>query len=372
MGVGARVAAHVLRAPVGSGVRGAAKWDIAEGGRCGRGVHAMNIPDVCRPLTSSTDPPGKIGYGCKTNGTKNQGRRPMSDQNRRRLLKAVAAATGAAATSKLLPENWTKPVLDAIVLPAHAQATTVSPAMFFATGSGAIGSLQRFQVPGGVTSITIEAWGAGGGSLSGAAGGRGARMRGTFSVSPGDVLAILVGQQGGSGPGRSASGGGGTFVADGSNNPLIVAGGGGGAWIDASSTPAVAGGDGQTGTSGGGDVGGSGGNGGAAPSGAGGGSGGGFYTNGADGAYGYGGAAFLNGGQGGTGGNGSVGGFGGGGNNSNNGDNVGGGGGGYSGGGGSGNGQGTATGGGGSYNAGSSQSNSGGVQAGDGQVVITW
>ena len=92
------------------------------------------------------------------------------------------------------------------------------------------GTIDNFTVPVGVTSITIIAKGAQGGSNTGT-GGSGAIMTGTFSVSSGQVLSILVGQQptGGS----FAAGGGGTFVALGSSystaTPLIVAGGGGGA-----------------------------------------------------------------------------------------------------------------------------------------------
>lgn len=41
-------------------------------------------------------------------------------QHRRRLLTAIAAA-GVAGTT--LPDRWSKPVVDAVLLPAHAQAT---------------------------------------------------------------------------------------------------------------------------------------------------------------------------------------------------------------------------------------------------------
>jgi hypothetical protein len=44
-------------------------------------------------------------------------------ERRRKLLKGLAAGGGAVTTSKLLPESWGKPILDALVLPAHAQAT---------------------------------------------------------------------------------------------------------------------------------------------------------------------------------------------------------------------------------------------------------
>ena len=59
--------------------------------------------------------------------------------------------------------------------------------------------------------------------------GRGARMVGTFNLSKGERIQILVGQEGGiRNNGRSSGGGGGTFVVRGSNTSLIVAGGGGG------------------------------------------------------------------------------------------------------------------------------------------------
>ena len=54
-------------------------------------------------------------------------------------------------------------------------------------------------------------------------------MKGTFRLSEGETIHILVGQEGGINTVRSAAGGGGgTFVVRGSRTPLIVAGGGGG------------------------------------------------------------------------------------------------------------------------------------------------
>jgi tripartite motif-containing protein 56 len=59
--------------------------------------------------------------------------------------------------------------------------------------------------------------------------GRGAYMRGEFELNKGDVLKILVGQEGGiNSRSQSSGGGGGTFVATSSNTPVIIAGGGGG------------------------------------------------------------------------------------------------------------------------------------------------
>ena len=233
---------------------------------------------------------------------------------------------------------------------------------YLANGTGQNGYLQTFIVPAGVTSIDIEAWGAQGGSYTGYPGGKGARMKGTFTVTPGHVLKILVGQQG-NGPGIDGGGGGGTFVADYLNSPLLIAGGGGGAKSN------VSGGVDAT-TSGNGtpsvnslSAGGSGGYGGAVNATAGG--GGGFYGDGAKTIYVTVAYSFLNGGRGGDYYSNGVGGYGGGGGGSQ----GAGGGGGYSGGGG---GYNNGGGGGGSFNTGTNQNNSSGVNTGDGKVLITW
>jgi len=48
-----------------------------------------------------------------------------SSESRRKLLKSIAAGSGAIVAGKSLPENWIRPVVDSVMLPAHAQ---VSPA----------------------------------------------------------------------------------------------------------------------------------------------------------------------------------------------------------------------------------------------------
>ncbi|KAI8513014.1 hypothetical protein Bbelb_096530 [Branchiostoma belcheri] len=64
--------------------------------------------------------------------------------------------------------------------------------------------------------------------------GHGAWMGGTFHLTKGEELKVLVGQEGAeTAAGLSAGGGGGTFVTRFNNTPLIIAGGGGGiAWLD--------------------------------------------------------------------------------------------------------------------------------------------
>jgi hypothetical protein len=195
----------------------------------------------------------------------------------------------------------------------------------------ATGTIQSFAVP--ASSVTIDAAGAQGGTGS-RGGGLGAEVVGTFSVTPGQTLCVLVGGQGGSASNGAGGGGGGSFVyaiASGtctSNlahvgtgsapNLLIAAGGGGGSGIGtggtgatkptaAGTTGATAGGNGDQNGAGGGTAG----NGGGAVTNSGG--GGGLLTSGAaansvpgglalvDGALGGVYAAFANGGFGGGG-----------------------------------------------------------------------
>ena len=239
------------------------------------------------------------------------------------------------------------------------------------------GSLTSFTVPNlCVNTVTIDARGAGGGSVSNTCngfGGLGARMIGVVTVTPGQVLTILVGGAGVSNS-SDAGGGGGSFLAT-VTVPLVVAGGGASNnigqcgsnlnGVNASITTigtANASGTISVGVNG---------NGGGASGGSGGG-GGGFFSNGSNGAgnTNVGGKSFLNGGAGGTGLGTNDGGFGGGGCGWQTG--GGGGGGGYSGGATQGSSPYTGGGGGGSFNAGTSQTNTAGFQSDDGLVLISY
>ncbi len=91
----------------------------------------------------------------------------------------------------------------------------------------ATGSLQSFVVPTGVTSVTIDANGAGGGGGNGV-GGTGASLTGTYAVTPGDTLAVIVGKGGIGTAAAGAGGGGGSFVYDSTTSTLLIAAGGGG------------------------------------------------------------------------------------------------------------------------------------------------
>ena len=96
--------------------------------------------------------------------------------------------------------------------------------------------IQEWTVPATGT-YTIEVWGAQGGNStysSGYTGGQGARMKGDFTLSAGDVLKILVGQQGSTSTQKAGGGGGGTYVVKKTGSgatditALIIAGGGSG------------------------------------------------------------------------------------------------------------------------------------------------
>ncbi|WP_421947699.1 HYR domain-containing protein [Phaeodactylibacter xiamenensis] len=245
------------------------------------------------------------------------------------------------------------------------------------------GTIQTFVVPEGVTSLKIEAYGAQGGDANVGFGGLGAYMSGTFVVTPGQVIDVLVGEK----PAVSNGGGGGTFVVDHDTGmPLIIAGGGGGGAgfccgtiHDGAPGQVAPFGSAGINASGGVGAGGNSGNGGEAGtatqmSGA----GGGFFSDGANGdCSSTGGRSYQTGGFGGQSGGtiDAYGGFGGGGGGYNCGLSYGpgGGGGGYSGGGAAGGGdQYGAGGGGGSFNSGTSQNNVTGLNYGHGKVILSW
>ncbi len=104
------------------------------------------------------------------------------------------------------------------------------------------GSDQYFYVPAGVTSLDVKLWGAGGGyavAYTGNSGGGGAFVHGTLTVTPGQVLKIIVGQGGGTLTtvyggagigvgGQSGSGGGRSAIQIVNGTDVVTAGAGGG------------------------------------------------------------------------------------------------------------------------------------------------
>src|SRR5690242_19348944 len=105
------------------------------------------------------------------------------------IRRAVPAASALAAAAA------------ALALAGPAGAATQAGVTFDTPGEHAL------TLPGYVSSVTITAVGAAGGSNSAAAGGSGARATGTVDVSPGQTLYAVVGGAGGNGVSGNRSGG---------------------------------------------------------------------------------------------------------------------------------------------------------------------
>ena len=122
-------------------------------------------------------------------------------------------------TGGLLP---VEPILFPMTIPSNAtsmsltvrNASIIMPVtdtqvLGTATTYAYTGAAQSYTVPTGVNAVYIYLWGAGGGA---GAGGPGAFVSGTYSVTPGQVLTVVVGKRGN---------------LDGKNAPVIALGAGG-------------------------------------------------------------------------------------------------------------------------------------------------
>ncbi len=98
------------------------------------------------------------------------------------------------------------------------------------------GAAQTFTVPGGVTQVTLAAWGAQGNSnAQSVAGGLGGYATGTLTVTSGQVLNVYVGGGGTAGTAAGFNGGGSAAV-----HPCSTAAGGGGGGASDVRTPGTA------------------------------------------------------------------------------------------------------------------------------------
>jgi hypothetical protein len=126
---------------------------------------------------------------------------------------------------------------------AHAWITVGSPAPVAVapapTGSQTFdftGAAQSFVVPAGVTLVTIDAFGAQGGTgdddgvANNNVGGNGGQVTATIAVTPGETLTVVVGGQGGNGADGTAGSGG--FNGGGAGGSSFDGGGGGGGTSD--------------------------------------------------------------------------------------------------------------------------------------------
>ncbi len=120
----------------------------------------------------------------------------------------------------------------------YSNSSVASAAYAFLKAYTSTGST-TFPVPTGCTSITVTAWGAGGGGFSGTNfGGGGGFAQATLAVTAGNTLTVLTGAGGGAAASFAGSGGGGASSVKNGATWLIAAGGGGG------SSPSGPGGDG--------------------------------------------------------------------------------------------------------------------------------
>jgi len=73
---------------------------------------------------------------------------------RRKVLKRLAVAGGAIVAGKSMPDQWLKPVVDSVLMPAHAQATGGTIAANWVIGDDAPGSTTG--IPVGVTNTSND------------------------------------------------------------------------------------------------------------------------------------------------------------------------------------------------------------------------
>ena len=171
-----------------------------------------------------------------------------------RTISATSIALAAGAMAFVSPPlSLTAGAASAPLVRGHVEAApgcsdpVVTKATAVVTCSSA-DAARSWSVPAGVPSLTITASGAAGGYFVGDPGAPGGSETGTVSVTGGEVLTLIVGDQGtaaihggaggfgGGGQGGSSAnpaggGGGGSFVFDGTKL-LVAAGGGGGAASD--------------------------------------------------------------------------------------------------------------------------------------------
>ena len=82
--------------------------------------------------------------------------KPPLPQSRRKLLKSIALGSGAIALGKTLPDSWTKPVIESVVLPVHAQAS--AGAEFTGTYSDTVILALQSGGPGVSDTVTAQVY----------------------------------------------------------------------------------------------------------------------------------------------------------------------------------------------------------------------
>ena len=81
------------------------------------------------------------------------------DQGRRRILKLLVASGGAVTTTRIIPEQWKAPVVNAVNVPVHAELSVIQG--LFDTGPGAINPEASLDSPlndGDQTRVADNQW----------------------------------------------------------------------------------------------------------------------------------------------------------------------------------------------------------------------
>ncbi|MEY2420981.1 MAG: hypothetical protein QOI95_1048 [Acidimicrobiaceae bacterium] len=220
--------------------------------------------------------PGRLrGFG-RGGGTPAEARRNKRSRRPRRLpvtaaVAVVAVVATAAAVFAVTRDRGDDKVVTAPAATTPATGANTALPVPVTQSFSAPGTFD-FVVPAGVTTITVDAFGAAGGKISSKEGGLGGRATATIAVTPGETLQInvggaggdvvgkfnptrgLAGINGGGTGGQGSSGSGGTGAGGGGGasdvrqggtsftNRVVVAGGGGGAAPQTTNTGAGAGG----------------------------------------------------------------------------------------------------------------------------------
>lgn len=86
----------------------------------------------------------------------------MSNEKRRKLLKSIAAGSGAIISGKSLPDSWSRPVVDSILLPAHAQTSACADTII-ASSLDSNNAFARYVIIVDASDNVISSCGEGGG-----------------------------------------------------------------------------------------------------------------------------------------------------------------------------------------------------------------
>src|SRR5215467_5976437 len=182
-----------------------------------RGRWASDLDAIRRPRTSGTDDSLNPGDQRCTPVRSGRLRTRRFRLRRNHMLHMAAGLFHGVRRARHLAAR-AAPVAFAVALIVPPGGLTRTVPVALANGPTTVtfnftGGPQMFTVPAGVTSITVDAFGAqgaaGGGATSGAAGGLGGRATAGLAVTPGQVLQVNVGGTGGPTAGGTVGGFGG-------------------------------------------------------------------------------------------------------------------------------------------------------------------